>query len=132
MSQFKTQLKVEWVAYEDDGPQEWKLLEDLVYESDLLGRDVVVPAGYVTDFASVPRAPIAYFLAGNTGHRAAVVHDYLIDTDQVDRDLADLVFKEALDATGVNWAVRNAMYLAVQGYTQSLKEAQNPPDPPSG
>lgn len=132
MSKFTTDLKVKWVSYEDDGTQEWELLEDLVYESDLLGRNVVVPAGYITDFASVPRAPVAYFLAGNVGHRAAVVHDYLIDSDEVDRDLADLVFKEALEATGVGWTVRNAMYLVVQGYTQSLKGVQNPADPPSG
>ena len=54
----------------------WRLIEPLVYVSEN-GERVTVPVGFVTDFASVPRAWLAYALAGDTGHEAAVVHDYL-------------------------------------------------------
>lgn len=121
MSLFKSPLKVEWIGVKDDDIPQWKLLEPLRYSSDLLNRTVEVPAGYVTDFASVPRAPIAYFLAGNTGHRAAVVHDYLITSKEVERKIADNVFKEALSATGVDSWRSQVMYLAVSQYTNLLE-----------
>ena len=132
MSKFLTKLEVRWESEDDDEIPQWLLLEDLVYQSDLLGRDFVVPAGFVTDFASVPRAPIAYLMAGNTGHRAAVVHDYLIRSGEVEREMADEVFKEALSASGVDWWRTQAMYLGVSSYTSALREQQNPLDPPSG
>jgi hypothetical protein len=73
----------------------WKLLNALVYVSDIAGA-ITVPAGFLTDFASVPRLPVAYLLAGDCGHAAAVLHDFLYTTHQVDRSTADAVFKEAL------------------------------------
>jgi hypothetical protein len=78
----------------------WKLLAPLVYQSDLLGKAVIVPAGFVTDFASVPRLPVAFLLAGNCGHEAAVVHDWLYTTHDTDRPTADAVFREAVQAGG--------------------------------
>lgn len=55
----------------------WRLVEPLVYD----GRDdtIVVPAGHVTDFASVPRS--LQWLAPSTGKYtlAAVLHDFLCD-----------------------------------------------------
>ena len=126
MSYFVSTLKVEWMNEDDDELPVWKLLEPLVYRSDLLGRTVSVPAGFITDFASVPRAPVVYFLAGGKGNRAAVVHDYLIQSKEVDRRTADEVFFEALVATNVDtWRAR-VMFLGVQSYTTSLEE----PDPP--
>lgn len=120
MSGFTTKLQVEWMNEDDDEIPQWKILTPLVYESDLLGRSVCVDIGFVTDFASVPRAPLAYFLAGNSGNRAAVVHDYLITTGEVDRRTADEVFLEALVSSGVdNWRA-HLMYVAVQSFTTSL------------
>jgi len=37
-----------------DGRQRWKLLEPLEYEV-FPGHTLIVPAGFITDFASVPR-----------------------------------------------------------------------------
>ena len=120
-SYFKSVLKVEWLNTDDDDTPQWRLLEPLRYYSSLLGQTVEVPAGFVTDFASVPRAPIAYFLCGNTGNRAAVVHDYLCRTGTVEREKADKVFKEALSASGVDSWRAQVMYLAVSQYTNALK-----------
>lgn len=124
MSKFLTKLEVSWENDDDDEVPQWRLLSPLVYQSDLLGRDVTMPGGFVTDFASVPRAPVAYFLAGNSGNRAAVVHDYLIVSKEVDRRTADKVFKEALTASGVDDWRATVMYLAVRTYTQSLEAAE--------
>ena len=127
MSGFLTKLRVEWENEDDDDVPQWRLLTPLEFSSSVLGRTVSVPAGYVTDFASVPRAPILYFLAGNTGNRAAVVHDYLCSTKEVNRITADNVFYEALIASGVDEWRAKAMYLGVQSYTTSLLNPGWPP-----
>ena len=38
--------------------------------------DLTVPAGFVTDFASVPRTPLSWWVGGGIGDASAVVHDY--------------------------------------------------------
>jgi hypothetical protein len=75
----------------------------------------VVPSGFITDYASVPRAPLTYLLFGGRGNAAAVVHDYLyqIHLPEVGKATADNVFREALGALGYNAATCWAMYKAV-------------------
>lgn len=60
------------------GDRDWMLMDPLVYEGE---RDTFrVHAGYVTDFASVPR--MLQWFAPSTGKYtlAAVLHDYLCDS----------------------------------------------------
>lgn len=90
-----------------------EVLADLVYESDLLGRTITVPKGFVTDFASVPRVPIVYLLFGDRAHRESVVHDYLYQRHMVTRGVADKVFLEAMKARGKSAFVRVGMYWGV-------------------
>jgi hypothetical protein len=102
VSEFVTPLDVRRLPADGSADRRgtWKLLADLVYRSDLLARTVTAPAGMVTDFASVPRIPVAYLLAGDTGHQAAVIHDLLYTTHEVNRAHADAVFREALRCDG--------------------------------
>lgn len=93
------------------GRARWKLTAPLVYLSGRIG-EVEVPTGFITDFASVPRLPLAYMLTGDTAHASAVVHDYLVDI--APWDLAAKVFKEAMAAEGVPWWRRWPMYWAVR------------------
>jgi hypothetical protein len=60
----------------DDGRALWKLLSPLCFQSKSMGR-FTAPVGFVTDFASVPRLPLTYAVAGDTAHASAVIHDYL-------------------------------------------------------
>jgi hypothetical protein len=56
----------------------WELVEPIVERlSD--GTEIQVPAGYVTDFASVP--PMLWSICPPIGkyNRAALIHDYLYD-----------------------------------------------------
>ena len=95
------------------GPKTAMLLVPLIYESDLIGL-VEVPAGFSTDFASVPRLPVAYMLTGDTAHEAAVVHDFLYSTKRVSRSKADAVFLEAMETLGMSWWRRRLMWLGVR------------------
>lgn len=81
------------------GRRRWMTLVPLGYESDVLGATITVPVEFITDFASVPRTPLAWWLVGDTAHRAAVVHDWLYQhPDFDDRRWADAVFREAMAA----------------------------------
>ncbi|MEH6435765.1 DUF1353 domain-containing protein [Massilia sp. DD77] len=108
---FHTKLSVQRVDPDSD---DWVLTSTLVFESAVLGRLVVVPAGTTTDFASVPRLPLAFWLFGDVAQEAAVVHDHLYSTGEVSRKLADEVFAEASKACGVSAWRRGPMWLGVR------------------
>jgi uncharacterized protein DUF1353 len=58
------------------GTSNWQLVEDLVYEGS--DQRFVIPAGYVTDFATVPKFMRWLFDEHGPYTRAAIVHDWLI------------------------------------------------------
>jgi hypothetical protein len=94
----------------------WCLDEPLIYESDTVGM-VEVPKGFYTDFASVPRLPIAYMAFGGRAHREAVLHDYGYRSDAtptMTRKQVDDLFLEAMTERGKGWFTRYAMYWAVR------------------
>jgi hypothetical protein len=96
VSGFLSALRVEQIEdTSHDGRGTWTLIDPLVYDSDVAGKVITVPTGFVTDFASVPRVPFAYWIAGDVAHPAAVVHDWLYSSHEVDRPTADAVLEEA-------------------------------------
>ena len=104
MAKFVTELDVRLI---DDAANLWQIESALVYCSDLFEEPILVEAGFRTDFDSVPRLPLAYWLTGDTGRAAAVVHDYLYRTGCVPRELADAIFFEAMMVSGVPaWRAR--------------------------
>lgn len=109
-----TPLRAEKIG-EKDGRAVWRLTMPLCYQ----GKDVtvVVPYGFETDFASVPRLPLAYWLCGDNAHEAATVHDYLYCTDanpNVSRKDADDVFLAIMEEMGEAWWRRKIMYRMVR------------------
>lgn len=116
----------------------WRLDEPLTYEVGSLGsgRLITVPAGFLTDGASIPRVLQGVLPAWGRWSRAAVIHDYLcraIDAGDpvyvearwvegaygltlvVDaRRRADAIFHEALLVSGVSRPLAWVMWLAVR------------------
>ena len=84
----------------------WSLITPFTYVSDLLG-EIIVPAGFVTDLASVPWFARWYVSRDGNHTRAAVIHDYLYARASeasfpgISRRTADRVFLEALRACGL-------------------------------
>jgi hypothetical protein len=97
-----------------DGKQLWQVEQDFAYASDVAKKTITVPAGFVTDFASVPRIPLVYDGLGDLFQRAAVVHDKLYSTGEVTRDIADQVLLEAMALDGVSWVKRKLVYAGVR------------------
>lgn len=131
MSGFRSDLDARLV---DEQAGTDRLLAPLVYCSDLCHALVIVPAGFVTDYASVPRLPFAYMVVGGKGKRAAVIHDWLysggmVGTWRLDRKQADQVFAEALEASGYGRVVVGLMYAGVRLGGGFCWKAPNQPQP---
>ncbi len=114
-AQFLSPLRVEEVDdHSNDGRGTWRLIDPLIYQSDAAERTIVVPKDFLTDFASVPRIPVAFLLCGDIGHAAAVVHDFLYTVQIVPRIVADAVLREAAELCGVPAWRSELMYLGVR------------------
>lgn len=122
-SAFKTDLEIRSLDLAA-GKRGWELISPLVYRSKLLGQKVVVPSGYKTDFASVPRLFWRIFPPTGEYGRASVVHDLLCDLEGstgIDSKTTHKVFKEAMQALNVpGWKV-TAMYNAVRWFGPRFK-----------
>ena len=104
--------------------QLYEVTQPFSYESDKFGKTITVPAGLVTDFASIPRAawefldpedPIIVW--------PSVIHDYLYtckgklpDGTKYNREKADAVLREAMEFCGASSVKREAVYQAVRAF----------------
>lgn len=121
MSEFLTSLAGEWL--EDD--ERFRLSQELAYRSDVFKQYqreaghpapdgiIRIAAGFVTDFASVPRVPIAYMLFGDRAHHESVPHDFIYQTHIAPKSVADSLFLEAMKVRGKPWYIRYPMYEGV-------------------
>ena len=116
MSSFLSELitsEVDGTAQEGRGIH--RIHEPFVYQSDILGKTITVEAGFLTDFASVPRLPLVYFLFGGVARKSAVIHDWLFHHHEVcDMDTANLVLREAAQAEGIAHWRKMGIYLGVK------------------
>lgn len=107
---FKNDLIVQATA-----PYKWKLFTSLEYLSND-GFLIIVPVGFISDLASIPR--ILHFLPhldpNGRSRRAAVLHDYLYFTKQFNLKYSDQILKEALKKEGMNKFTANIYYYAVR------------------
>ncbi|CAG4889211.1 DUF1353 domain-containing protein [Paraburkholderia gardini] len=102
MSAFLTELQVDLVSDStNSGRGTWRLTAPLIYQSDVAKQTFTVPAGFETDFSSVPRTPVAFLLTADSAHAASTVHDALYSFHWVPRNIADAVLREASLVSGV-------------------------------
>lgn len=116
MASFRTPLRIEELdLVTNEGRPVFKLLEALEYEVGKEGSGfvVVVPAGALTDFASVPRFFWWLFPPSGQYNKAAVIHDDLYRSHWR-RVVADAIFLDAMTSLNVPWYIRWPMYLAVR------------------
>jgi hypothetical protein len=94
-------------------PGEWALLSALIYMA-ATGKRYIVPRGFITDLASIPRPVRGLFSQTGLSRRPAVLHDFLYCAQFTTRAEADNLFLEALKYEGAGWAMRYAMFLGVR------------------
>lgn len=88
------------------------LKEQLVYRHPL--KTIIVPAGFETDFASVPRAFWRIVPPWDSHLLASVVHDRLYDLGEGSQAVADAIFLDAMTDLGVPKWKRVVMYIALR------------------
>ncbi|WP_027798222.1 DUF1353 domain-containing protein [Paraburkholderia dilworthii] len=117
MSAFLSELQVELVSdATNSGRGTWRLIAPLIYRSDVADKTLTVPMGFETDFASVPRTPVAFLLTADSAHEASALHDWLYSEHAVPRDIADAVLREASLVTGVPPWRAALMYWGVRAF----------------
>lgn len=116
MSAFLTTLRVEWVTCpankllkNRDGRQLYRVIEPFMYQSDVAKATITVPAGFITDLASIPRLPFFYRALEQVADMPGVIHDYLYSVGPPPRQACDEVLREACLLIGLSswkvWAI---------------------------
>lgn len=77
-------------------------------------KEIRVPIGFVTDFASIPRIFWSILRPDGLYSYAAIVHDYLYWEQRVAREVADNIFKFAMEDFDIDRTTISAIYSAVR------------------
>jgi hypothetical protein len=126
MSTFTTPLKFRKTRIILKGLPCYEITEKFEYRVGSYDKPIViitVPQGFITDFASIPWFFRWIFKPQGTYSKAAVIHDYLIETLKISKEMiytrrvADTIFYEAMLVSGVNVFVAYILYRFVALYT---------------
>ena len=94
----------------------WIVVKQLEYRIGDTQDKIVVPAGFVTDLASIPRAfwgPPLFLTPAGQYSRASIIHDYLYWTQKCTRDQADRLLVIAMKESRVSDLDEEAIYNGV-------------------
>jgi Protein of unknown function (DUF1353) len=93
-------------------PISWKLAAN----SEARAAPVQVPIGFVTDFASIPRAFYSLLKPDGDYSYAAVMHDYLYWSQTTSKEEADTVFKLVMEEFAIDKITTATLYNAVKSF----------------
>ena len=100
------------LLFEHIDGENYKLIQPLIVTVD--DEVFEIPAGFITDCASVPRGLWNLFPPTGSYAKAAVFHDWLYRGGKVSRKHADTLFLDAMECLGIHWVVRNTLYIGVR------------------
>jgi hypothetical protein len=101
--------------YRIEGRRVGLVMRDWLYCYPPTGELILVPRGYMTDFASIPGFAKPFIDEFGDNAEAAVAHDWLYAVGQAGlREKADDLFRYALMEQDVDVVTRNAMHRAVR------------------
>ena len=100
------------------GNRRWETYRSFTYSVGGLdtGDHIIVPKGFQTDFASVPRVFWRILPPDGQYTQAAVLHDYLYNKQDRSRKECDDIFFEAMGVLKVDEWKRVLMYHAVRTF----------------
>ena len=93
--------------------QHWIVRQPLRYRIGVSSQEIVVPAGFVTDLASIPQVLQSIIRANGNYILPAVVHDYLYWNQSCTRKQADQIFLLAMIENKVGALHQKAIHGAV-------------------
>ena len=92
----------------------WVLLRPLEYRIGDTGLVMRIPQGFVTDFASIPRALWQLYPPHGRYSRAALIHDYLYWKQHCTREQADQIMLTAMEDSQVKPGACRIIYRGVR------------------
>lgn len=130
LKNFDTQLGIVYSKHASGalGKDHWIVKKEFRVEIDGdPNKFVIIPKGFLTDGASVPRLFWSLLPPWGSYGQAVVLHDYLVEGlgyyDNgakviIERKHADRIFNNAMQELGVKDLTRKTMYNAVRGYSK--------------
>lgn len=121
MSRYASPLELEWI----DG-RLWRVRNqfDYVYGDGPSAVLIHIPAGMITDFASIPRFLWSVLPPAGGYGEAAVIHDHLYQSEGLGlagmgmppftRAQSDAILLDAMKTSGVGWLTRSTIYSGVR------------------
>lgn len=88
----------------------WIVVRPITYVEHRTGKTIVVPKGFVTDLASVPRKLWSLLSPIDSYMTAAILHDYLYWDQRCGQDEADIILNVAMKSYGVSSDKRHAIF----------------------
>lgn len=99
---------------EDLDGRRGRLLEELRYYSAILGREIVLEAGFVADSYSAPYDLVGSWIVRGIDRRPSWIHDKLYGEHSTTRAQADAVLLEAMESVGIAWWRAQLIYRGVR------------------
>ena len=111
MSKFTTPLNIDLLDQ-----NKWKLQKSFEYHVGCYPSKeiIVVPAGFITDFASVPRIFWNIFPPAGRYGKAAIIHDWCYQTAFQNRRRSDEIFLEGMKVLKVKKWKYKIIYYSVR------------------
>ncbi|EAS1909277.1 DUF1353 domain-containing protein [Salmonella enterica] len=104
----------------------WRVYEPFeFYLSDDNSDVIEVPAGFVTDLATIPRIFWTILPPDGKYAKAAIIHDWMYDNALRTKKEADLIFLDGMTVLGVPKWKRTIMYWAVRVFGRGSYSERN-------
>jgi hypothetical protein len=107
------------VTVKEIDPVNWELVHAVIYRGK--HDSFTVPAGFITDFATVPRIFVWLVPTYGAYTKAAILHDYLLSSDVVTDADANGIFRRAMHELGVPFVTRWVMWAGVSWGVSRLR-----------
>lgn len=123
---FQTRLTLD----DTDDPDIWAVRLPLGWQDATYGT-LIVPAGTLTDLASIPRflRSLPTFDPNGPSRRPAVMHDWLYADGKRGKAFADAFLRDALLSVGVGSKAAAAYYYAVRWFADAAWREHRARDP---
>lgn len=116
MSSFTRPLRVEVL----DNGRLYKLMQRFVYYREKnKSSTIIIPRGFITDFATIPRFLWTILPPFGKYTKCAVLHDYLCllySKGKISRKEADNIFLESMNAVKIPYITKYSLYFGVRFY----------------
>ena len=104
-------LRIEYI-----NGDKWRVINDHANRFYFAYKNITFEphTGFITDLATIPRIFCTLLPKNGKYAPAAVIHDYIINSKQYTKEMADKAFRQAMKELNVSWIKRELIYVTVK------------------